>query len=177
MLPLRALVVFAALVGGCGNGQCRTVATDRDAVTGTATYQPPSTTTPFTMKSADVWDMGRSSLFLDLDLRADIATRPTRVSIEGLSVGPTKTLDDATHAEACLVQKTDAAPTCLPLTGTVEVRKLDADCWTHESGISVCAENIDVTLHASSQQDGIDLHVDVDVVRTEHWTDTTCEAD
>ena len=176
MLPLRALCLAAMGMMGCG-GNCRTVARDHDAITGTATYQPPSTTTPFTMKSASLWDMSSSSLVVDLDMRADIATRATRVTIEGLSVGTTKTLDDTTHAEACLVQKTAAAPTCRPLGGTVEVRQLDASCWTHESGISVCAENIDVTLHASSQKDGVDLHVDLDVVRTEHWNDTTCEAD
>ena len=53
MLPLRALCLAVTGLIGCG-GNCRTVTRDRDAITGTATYQPPSTTTPFTMKSASL---------------------------------------------------------------------------------------------------------------------------
>jgi hypothetical protein len=75
------------------------------------------------------------------------------------------------------VLQTEAPETCFPLTGSAKVRTLDADCYTHESGVSVCAENADVSLHLSSGAQGLTLTIDLDVVSTEHWADTRCEDD
>jgi len=38
----------------------------------------------------------------------------------------------------------------------------------------VCAQNVDVVLHASAFDRGVELSVDIVVIRAEHWGDAAC---
>jgi hypothetical protein len=167
--------VALAMLGACHSGPCGTVVTDRDATTGTIIYRPGSTKTPFEMSRNDIWSVGRSSLEVDVVLTSPTeSARTARLVLEGLARGPSKPLTEGTAGRLCLVLSTGAAPTCLSLEGNVEVRRLEIECFNHESGISLCAENVDVTVHATSQEKGVSLQVDVDVGRAQHWTDPEC---
>jgi hypothetical protein len=177
---LVALVVVATLgtLTACRSGDCRTVTTTRELVSGSATYQPASTKTPFVTSNGHIWSMGRSSLELDVNLKsANEGERAVRISLSGLTPGPSQMLTGDTLGRACLVLQTSAAPTCLTLTGVVDVRALEADCYHHESGISACAENIDVSLHAKAEDRGVSMRVDLDIVRAQQWTNTECTRD
>jgi hypothetical protein len=175
----RTLLLCGALatLPAC-DGNCRNVATDRDTVSGTVVYQPASTNTPFTFSEGRIWSVGRSSLEVDIGLRSESSVeRTARISLSGLTPGPSQALTGSTLGQACLVLQTAAAPTCLTLTGTVDVRRLDSDCYNHESGVSLCADNVDVSLHASTDDNGVSMQLTLDIVRAEHWTSEMCRDD
>lgn len=171
-----ATLALAVGVAGCGDGGCETVTTDRDTVRGTAVYTPGSTAEPFALADAKVWSMGRSALDLDVIVRsAHEGSRSVRVRLSGLSTKGPQTLGGPVEGRACLVLQSDAPSTCLPLAGTVDVRRLDADCFHHESGVSVCAENVDVSLHATVDDHGVAMRLDLDVDRAQRWRDAACD--
>lgn len=163
-----------AALAACGPGQCKNVARDHDALTGTAVYRAPSTTAAFEMSGASVWSVGPSTLEIDVALKSVEGTRAVHVALTDLKEGGTQTLGQDAHGEACLVLQTGAEPTCLALAGTVEVRRLSTDCYNHESGVSLCAENVDVSLHAAVDERGLSMRLDLEISRAEHWTDATC---
>lgn len=173
-LTALVAVVVTAGAAACGPSRCKNVARDHDALTGTAVYRPASTTTPFEMSGASLWSLGRSTLEIDVTMKSVEGTRAVHVALTDLREGATQTLGQDAHGEACLVLQTNAAPTCLALAGTVEVRRLSSDCYNHESGVSLCAENVDVSLHATADERGLSMRLDLDVSRAEHWTDAAC---
>lgn len=77
--------------------------------------------------------------------------------------------------ELCLARQTGAAPTCSPLAGTIEVRQLASDCYQHSSGITTCANSIDVSLHATSDWQGTAFTLDAEMLTVGSWVATDCE--
>ena len=135
------------------------------------------------MSSAAIWSVGKTSLEIDVTLRSETTTttRTVRVRMSKLVLGATQTLtaDEASagpFVEACAVLQERAAPTCLTLTGTVDVGKLDFSCYRHQSGIATCAENVDVKLRGAAEDSGLGIQIRLDVVRAEHWSDPDCES-
>ena len=173
MLGLAAAAVLAA---GCG-GQCKQVVDDAPrTATGKATYGTKLAT--FTAEKGTIWALGRSAITLDFDAKDPHGDRrPVRLTVERLHAPAKLAAPADATVTACVEVASDEAPRCFALTGDVDVRTLSVDCWEHESGISMCADDADVTIRASAHEDGVDLDVDVHVTSSEHWADATCEGD
>ncbi len=178
-LVLAALALLALPgLAACRSEGCRAVTTDRSVIGGTAEYRPGSTKEPFTLAGTSIDSMTRSRLVLAARLASENeGERAVRIELEGLAPAPAKRLGEGPVGRACLVLQTDAPPTCLPLAGSVEVRRLDRDCFVHESGLAVCAENVEVVLHATSEERGLSLRLDLTADKAQRWTDTACESD
>lgn len=185
VLPVVLGFVALSGVAGCRTGSCADVVTERRGVTGTISYQPASTSTPFAMDSASIWSSRSTAIELSVTLKTSPKSqggesRQVRVLLEGLTLGVnqavTKVAPGASGAtaRACLVLQPGASPACLALVGTVDVRRLEKECFTHESGISACADNVDVTLRATTDDLGLKMDVALEVVSVERWADPTC---
>jgi hypothetical protein len=168
-----AFVGVVATLAACrASHPCGEVVTDRRSITGEVVYTPGSTRTPLAMTRATLWSIGRSTLEIDIELGG--GARAARLELEGLAVGTARELGGESVGRACMVLQTGAARTCLSLRGTVEVRRLAKECFHHESGVSVCADDLDVSIHAKTEDAGVALDVDLDIVEAQRWTDPDC---
>jgi len=166
------IAMLASVVAGCG-APCETIEAQPTDVTmamryttadGDSTAQIAGDAARMTARDAaaieraftDVWGADRT---FDLALR-DLVP-------DGTSHDPS--------GELCMPRQTHGEPVCAPLTGSVVVRQLAADCYEHESGIGACAETIDATLHVASDWQDTQFTLDGDVLRLERWVGTECD--
>jgi hypothetical protein len=169
-LSQTTLLCSALALQPC-SGNC-TEPTTQSAVSGEIRYVTGEGTTLSTTK-VDLWGSSASKI----DLRTSIGDRPLQILIDRLASGSTKNLAHDESAKACLSVQGGAPPACLLLDGSVEVRKLDkGDCKGNEN-ITMCADDVDLTIHATSHDLGLSLAIDLDVVEATKWTPSTCGPD
>jgi hypothetical protein len=180
VLAVRALLALAtacvAVLAGCrAKHECGTVVSDAPtSVTGDLSYRPGDGLSTF-RGAASIWSMGTTTLTLKATLADEHgASRDVTISLTGLREGATLDLANDAHGDVCLVVQSGAPETCVPLGGTIEVKTLALDCFDHESGVSVCAENVDAALRATAADSGASMTIDLDVTEKQHWDDHGC---
>jgi hypothetical protein len=169
-----ALALLAAPAPACDLGRCQTVQQDGPGLTGTASY----TTADGATLAATLGDLRMSATdAVRVSGRVtDEWGRERQFHADVQAIAPmTSAVDLAGHGEACLPRETGGDDVCAPLTGTVDVRALAADCYEHESGIGACAETIDLTLHVRSDWEGTTFVVDGEMTTVGSWVDTRCD--
>lgn len=97
--------------------------------------------------------------------------RTFELDVTGMSVG---TFDLEGRGSVCMQRMTNGAEVCSPLTGTIEVRALDEDCYWHESGVGSCAETIDFTIHAESVWETTQLVLGGEMQTVGSWVTEEC---
>ena len=160
MLAVRlgALLLLAlATVPACG--PCRALPTGASGVNGAIVYVTQDGKTLRTER-ADLWNESASSV----EIRAQLGERPLQILIGGLANGAPRILAHDDTAKACLPIQGGAAPTCLLLEGTVDVKALRFYDCTGNENITSCAEDLELTIHATSKDRGLSLTIDLRVV-------------
>lgn len=176
MRALAPLVLAVLVLVGCRSPhECGSVASDSpESVEPKITYQPGDRGVTFT-GTAGIWSASSSSLELTASLQAEnLDQRALRITFTKLKVGSSQALPGDAEGKACLVLQTEAPETCLPLAGSIEVGTLSVDCFEHESGVSICAENVDVTIHAAPTGTDVSLPLELHVTKHQHWDDASC---
>ncbi len=191
---MRGLVLIASFLcvalgivsTACGSGNCRTVTGDPRGASGSLTYRPGDGTTTYAATEASIWAAELTALTLNAQLASATTSDARTLSLEirELEVGKVRSFAGDEHAAiACISSPFDYASgrtstkTCMPFLGTVEVKKLDLDCYRHESGVGTCAENIDVTIRGKATSGTTTLDIELTVKSAQHWTDTKCGPD
>jgi len=82
-------------------------------------------------------------------------------------------LDLTGHGSLCMPRQTGSEAICSPLTGTIDVRQLDSECYTHESGISSCIETIELSVHGTSVWQDTRFEIDAEELTVGAWVE--CE--
>jgi len=174
---MRTLIFAAAIAAtGCEalGGSCMTVEQSGPGMAGLATY----TLADGTRLTKDLDYVAQP------DINSDgIESRITfedewgiqRAAILNIYVTELGTFDLAGQSDACIVRQTGGDEICAPLTGTIELRAYEQDCYTHSSGVGTCAETLDFTLTARSEWQGTVLTVDATMNTVGEWVEADCE--
>jgi hypothetical protein len=85
------------------------------------------------------------------------------------------TLELTGHGEVCMPRSTGGAEVCSELAGTIDVRRLAADCYHHESGVGACIEDLDFTLSATSDWQGTRFELAAEELTTGTWGEVPCD--
>jgi hypothetical protein len=167
-----SIVLLASALSACAAHPCGEVITERKEIVGTITYQPGSTLTPFNSEGATLDSVGRESITLGAQLKSESGpTRDVKIEISGIGVGARVLEPGGAQGKACLILQSGAEPTCLPLQGSINAARFSQNCVGNGSGIFVCADQVDVSVHASVETRGVIMKVDLEIVRLEHWTE------
>ena len=75
--------------------------------------------------------------------------RPRRYQLEFHALGPGM-FDLAEHGSVCMPRQTGGDDVCSAVTGSIDVRRLDSECYTGNVGISSCIQTIDLSLQVTS---------------------------
>jgi hypothetical protein len=146
--------------------------------TGTLTYRPGDGLTTLTSKEPRLWAIGRSLLVL----HADLANRRGEARFLSFELRELRAGEVRSYAGddslVCLSLPSDheRIKTCLPFSGTADVKMFASSCQEHESGIGTCAASIDVTIRGTASSGTTTLDVDLTVTAAERWSDTSCAA-
>jgi hypothetical protein len=151
------------------------VVSDRAGMSGSLAYVNGAT---FESHAATIASADASSVTVSTTLvAAGGDSRYLSVELHGLRAGATARPQTAEDARACLTIVSAPTQSCFALAGTVDVRALSSSCWEDERGSTVCADDVDLTIHLAASDPGVWFHVDLDLVRVEHWADTQCPVD
>ena len=175
-MSTRASLLLLALLPACdleGNETCETPSQTGPGLTGSASY----VLGDGSRMDSDL-DMGgfartsSGSITISADF-VDAWSRKRSFDLHAgrLSVG---TFDLAGRGDICLPRMTGGADVCSPLTGTIEVRALDEDCYWHDSGIGACAETMDFTIHAESAWETTLIMLDGEMFTIGTWVEEEC---
>lgn len=83
--------------------------------------------------------------------------RDFRVELHALGPGM---FDLAGHGSLCMPRLSGGDDVCSPVTGSIDVRQLESECYTYDNGISECLFQIDLTLHGISVWEGTTFEID-----------------
>ena len=165
---LAAAVAIAST--GCGDG-CRSLET-ADVTGGKVVYATGDGTRIETSR-VDLWGSTRSAI----ELRGQLGSRPFRITIDHLASGETRTLAHDDSAALCLPVADRASPTCLLLEGTVETHTLRVDDCEGNENITLCGRTVDLVVHATSHDLGLDVAIDATVLMKTGWKESACGPD
>lgn len=74
-------------------------------------------------------------------------------------------------ATMCMVRQSGGSEACSPLTGTLELRAHELDCYFHESGIGSCAATLDFTIVGQSTWESTVFTIDAEMFTAGAWVD------
>ena len=174
---MRTLILIAAIaMTGCEvlGGSCETVEQHGPGMGGTATY----TLADGTRLTKDLDYVAAPDINGD-GIEAFITFEDEwgikRAATLNIYVTELGTFDLTGNGDACMVRQTGGDEICAPLTGTIELRAYEQDCYTHSSGVGTCAETLDFTLTARSEWQGTVLTVDATMNTVGEWVEADCE--
>jgi hypothetical protein len=98
--------------------------------------------------------------------------RPRRYRLELHDLGP-GAFDLAGHGSLCMPRQTGGDDVCSGVAGPIDVRRLDSECYTHQSGISTCIFTIDLTLEVTSVWQATTFELDAVQLTEGAWVE--CE--
>lgn len=175
-LKLITAVVLALAPSACTvlEGTCETVEQEGPGMSGAASYLlGDGTQIDSSLDDTGLADVKTEGIEMSGRLVDSWGVKRTFViHVAALEAG---TYDLAGVGDACLPRQSNGPDICAPLTGTLELRARERDCYFHSSGVGTCAETLDFTISARSEWQGTVLTVDADMYTRGSWVEAECE--
>lgn len=92
--------------------------------------------------------------------------RDFRIELHALGPGM---FDLAGHGSLCMARLSGGDEVCSPMTGPIDVRQLESECYTYDNGISSCIFHIDLTLHGVSVWESTTFEIDATELTVGEW--------
>ncbi len=174
---MKAWILAAAIaMTGCEalGGSCETVEQHGPGMAGSASYVLGDGTTLTKdldyVAAADIVTDG-----IELHITFEDEWGIKRAATVHIAVTQVGVFDLAGRGDACVVRQSGSDEICAPLTGTIDLRAFEHDCYTHSSGIGTCAETLDFTLTARSEWQGTVLTIDATMNTVGEWVEAECD--